>query len=51
MLLLTCVIHGVPHLKATDGAQLAFGVASEDQLRAQHERQVGQIKSPKPCKT
>lgn len=37
IMLLTCIINGVSHLKTTDGAGFVFGVLFEDQLKAHEE--------------
>lgn len=37
IMLLTCIINGIPHLETTDGADCVFSVTFEDQLKAQEE--------------
>lgn len=44
---LTCVVHRVPHLEAADVAELAVGIAFEDELS--REGRAGHMKGPEPC--
>lgn len=50
IMLLTCIINGISHLKTTDGAGFAFSVLLEDQLKS-HEEMDSQMRAWKPFKT
>lgn len=50
IMLLTCIMNGISHLKTTDGAGFAFSVPLEDQLKSREEMD-SQMRAWKPFKT